>query len=124
MLAAGTINPAARTFDILGVNESNTSISITNGSLRLAYTSPDGKLIQLVKNLSTGDDVEVGDGVGISPALDQGVGGYAQKTEKKPVASALVAVNWNDTSNLTTRTFVDQNGVTRTAVLLPVVIRR
>ena len=124
MLATGTIDPAARTFDILGVNESNTSISITNGSLRLAYTSPDGKLIQLVKNLNTGDDVEVGDGIGISPALDQGVGGYAQKTEKKPVASALAPVNWNDTSGLTTRTFVDQNGVTRTAVLLPVVIRR
>jgi len=124
MLATGTINPATRTFDILGVNETNTSISVTNGSLRLAYTSPEGKFVQLVKNLNSDDGVQVGDAIGLSPALDQGIGGYAQKTKLNPVATALTSINWDDTSGLTTRTFVDQNGVTRTAVLLPVIIRR
>ena len=124
MLATGTINPDARTFDILGVAETNTSISVTNGSLRLAYTSPEGKFVQLVKTLNVDDGVRVGDAMGRSPALDQGVGGYAQKTKKEPVAVALAAINWDDTSAFTTRTFVDQNGVTRTAVLLPVIIRR
>ena len=124
MLATGTINPDTRTFDILGVNETNTSISVTNGSLRLAYTSPEGKFIQLVKNLHTDDGVHIGDAIGLSPALDQGVGGYAQKTKKKPIATAMTSINWNDLSALSTRTFADQNGITRTAVLLPVVIRR
>jgi len=123
-LATGTINPDTRTFDILGVNETNTSISVNNGSLRLAYTSPEGKFVQLVKNLDTDDGVQVGDSIGLSPALDQGVGGYAQKTKKDPVAIALTSINWDDTSKFSTRTFVDQNGVSRIAVLMPVIIRR
>lgn len=120
MLATGTINTQARTFDILGVNETQTSISIINGSLRLTYTSPAGKLVQLVKQLDGTDAIKISDKIGLSPVQENGVGGFAHKTTQHAVAKALAPVNWNNTGNLTTRTFVDSNGLNRTAVLLPV----
>jgi len=122
MLAAGTIDPETRTFDILGVEETATSISIVNGSLRLAYTSTDGKIVQLVKPLTSSDNINVGDALGLSPVQENGIGGYAQKGTHQQVAKAIANVDWSDTSNLTTKTFTDANGVTRTAVLLPVVL--
>ena len=123
MLATGNVNPTEKTFDILGVSETATSISIVNGSLRLSYTSPEGKLVQLVKPFTSSDDVAVGDPVGLSSAQDNGIGGYAQKVPSgEGIAKALAPVNWADTSNLTTKTFTDSNGVTRKAVLLPVAI--
>ena len=122
MLATGTIDPIARTFDILGVDETATSVTIINGNIRLAYTSPEGLLVQLVKPLGEDDGIMIGDLVGSSPATDSGVAGYAHKTEKKPFAKALSLVDWDDTSNLTYKSFSDANGVTRHAVLLPVVM--
>ncbi len=122
MLSSGTIDPDNRTFDILGVNETATSISVINGTLRLAYTSPEGKLIQLIKPLGSNQNINVGDAMGVSKVTENGAGGFAQKTELRPVARALTAVDWDDTSNLTTRTF-QSNGINRTAVLLPVVLQ-
>ena len=121
MLSSGTIDPVARTFDILGVNESATSISVIGGTLRLTYTSPEGKLVQLIKPLGSDKNIKIGDAVGVSKVTQDGVGGYAQKTELRPVARSLAAVNWNNI-NLTTKTFKDANNLNRTAVLLPVVL--
>ena len=122
MQAAGYIDPNNKTFDILGVNETSSSISVVNGALRLTYTSEDGKLVQLVKPLTTSDAISIGDSIGLSAVKENGTGGYAQKTSQKRIAKALTTVDWADTSNLTTKSFVDGNGVTRTAVLLPVVM--
>jgi hypothetical protein len=124
MLATGIIDPANRTFDILGVNETATSITIINGTIRLAYTSPEGIFVQLVKPLSNDDSINVGDDVGSSSVQDNSIAGYAQKTTHNNFGTALTSVNWNDTSNLTTKTFLDSNGVTRTAVLLPVIVHK
>ncbi len=122
MNATGTIDPVNRTFDILGVNESATNITVVNGTLRLSYTNPDGKLIQLTKQLHTGDDIVVGSQLGTSSVTENGVGGFAQKTNSPGFAKALTNVSWDDTSHLTSKTFTDANGVNRTAVLLPVVM--
>jgi hypothetical protein len=123
MLATGIIDPAARTFDILGVNETATSITVVNGNLRLAYTDPNGTLVQLVKPLQNNDSIAIGDSVGSSLVQDNGIGGYAQKTDHNKFGTALTSVDWNNgTAHLTTKSFVDGNGITRTAVLLPVLI--
>ena len=124
MLANGTINPHARTFDILGIEETATSIAVANGTIRLAYMSPEGKFVQLVKTLDDDDSIKIGDLVGSSSVLDNGIGGFAQKTNEKHVGTALTTVDWNNTSNLISRTFTDQNGLTRTAVLLPILLKR
>jgi len=124
MLAAGTIDPENKTFDILGVDETATSISIVNGTLRLTYTSTDGKIVQLVKALTTNDAISIGDAIGLSSVQENGTGGYAQKTSQNKIGKALTSVNWNDTSHLTTKTFTDANGAVRTAVLLPVTISK
>jgi len=123
MLATGTINTTARNFDIEGVNETQTSISIINGNLRLSYISETGEYIQLVKQLNVDDDIVVGDLLGISPAVENGLGGYAQKSLGVGVAKSLTNVAWSNTTNVTTKTFVDDNNVTRTAVLLPVTLQ-
>jgi hypothetical protein len=124
MLATGTIDPVLRNFDIAGVLETNTSISVINNTLKLSYLSEEGKLIQLVKQISPTENISVGDAVSISTASDaNGLGGFAARTNSgEGVARSLTIVDWNATSNLTTNTFVDSNGVTRTAVLLPVVM--
>ncbi len=122
MLATGTIDSHGRTFDIAGINETLTSISTLNGKLRFSYTSPDGKLIQLTKNMTTDDSVAIGDALGISPAREGTHGGYAQKTSTDGVAKALTNVDWSNVTHLTTKTFTDDNGVSRTAVLLPVIL--
>lgn len=124
MIATGVIDPAARTFDILGVDETATSITVVNGNLRLAYTNPEGLLVQLVKPLQNSDGINIGDSIGSSQVLDNGVGGYAQKTDHNKFGTALTAVDWSSVSHLTTKTFADANGVTRTAVLLPVLVHK
>ena len=124
MLATGIIDPDARTFDILGVSETQTSITVVNGNLRLAYTDPNGTLVQLVKPLTNSDDIAIGDAIGLSHVLDNSIGGYGQKSEKHRFATSLVSVDWNNVTHLTTKSFVDQNGITRTAVLLPVIVHK
>ena len=123
MLSSGIIDPANRTFDILGVNESATNISVIGGTLRLSYTSPEGKLVQLIKPLGNDKNINLGDAIGVSKVTENGVGGFALKTNLRPVARSLAAVNWNNTAHLTTKTFQDENGMNRTAVLLPVVLQ-
>ena len=123
MLATGIINPDNRTFDIADISETNTSISIINNKLKLSYTSPTGELIQLSKDLNTGtDNIQISDSLDISPVTENSLGGYAQKTNERGVAKALTAVDWNYMDNLTTKTFTDDNNVSRVAVLLPVVL--
>ena len=119
MLATGVIDPVNRNFDIAGVLDTNTNISTINNTLKLSYTSEDGKLIQLVKQISPTENISVGDEVSISPVLEGNLGGFAQRTTGEGVAKSLTNVDWNNI-NLTTRSFTDSNGITRTAVLLPV----
>ncbi len=122
MLATGIINPANRTFDILGVQETNTSISTINGQLKLSWTDTSGKLIQIVKQINTDESISIGEPLDVSPTLEGGLGGYAQRTTSHGVATALTAVDWTNTANLVSKNFTDSNGVARTAVLLPVIL--
>ena len=121
MLATGTVDPFNRTFDIAGVNETNTNISTINNTLRLSYTDPNGQLIQLVKQITPTENIVVGDKVSLSPVLESGLGGYAQRTTGEGVAKALTNVDWTNVQ-LRTKSFTDSNGVGRTAVLLPVTL--
>ena len=124
MLATGTIDPVNKTFDITGLEETQTSIAVINTTLRLSYRSPEGELVQLTKQIPTASDtVEVGDVVQLSQATENGLKGYAQKSiDGIGVAKALTSVDWTDTSKLTTKYFVDDAGQNRVAVLLPVVM--
>jgi len=122
MLATGIINPENRTFDILGVQETNTSISTINGQLKLSWHAPNGELIQIVKQIDTDESIAIGDALDVSPTLEQSLGGYAQRTTNDGRANALTAVDWTNTQNLVTKTFTDDNGINRTAVLLPVTL--
>ena len=123
MLATGVIDPVNRNFDIAGVEETNTSISTINSQLKLSYTSEDGKLVQLVKPLTLGaDNIAIGVGLGISPASEGGLKGYAQTTTSNSIAKSLTNVTWTNITNVQTKTFIDDNGITRVAVLLPVTL--
>ena len=120
---AGNLSVRSASWELGGVAETNTSISTINGQLRFTYTNESGKIVQLVKQLQQGDSsIAVGDALGVSPAKENSQGGFAQRVSKGGHAKALAAVDWSDTSQFTTRTFTDDNGVTRTAVLLPVTL--
>jgi len=124
MLATGTIDPVNKTFDITGLEETQTSIAVINTTVRLSYRSPEGELVQLTKQIQTASDtVGVGDVIQLSQATENGLKGYAQKSiDGTGVAKALTSVDWTDTSKLTTKYFVDDAGQNRVAVLLPVVM--
>ena len=123
MLATGTIDPINKSFDIAGVSETNTNISTINNTLKLSYTSPTGELIQLVKQLNTGtDNISIGDSLDISPVLENNLGGYGQKSNELGPCKSLTSIDWTNTNNVVTKTFTDDNGISRTAVLLPVII--
>ena len=121
MLATGVIDPDTATFDISGIQETNTSISTINGQLRFSYTSPDGKLVQLVKQLNgSSDNLEIGDSLGVSPATQDTRKGYGQRASNGP-CKALTSVDW-EAPTVQTKTFTDDNGVQRVAALVPVVL--
>ena len=121
MLATGIIDPATQTFDISGIQETNTSISTINGQLRFSYTSPDGKLVQLVKQLnSSSDNIAIGDSLGVSPATQGTQQGYGQRASNGP-CKALTSVDWASPT-VQTKTFVDDSNVQRVAALVPVVL--
>ena len=123
MLATGTIDPINKSFDIAGVSETNTNISTINNTLKLSYTSPTGELIQLVKQLNTGtDNISIGDSLDISPVLENNLGGYGQKSNELGPCKSLTSIDWANTNNVVTKTFTDDNGISRTAVLLPVIV--
>ena len=48
-MQTGTINPAERTFDIANVNETETSILLTNNQISFTYRNEAGELVRLVK---------------------------------------------------------------------------
>ena len=124
MLATGIIDPINRSFDIAGISETNTNISTINNTLKLSYTSPTGELVQLVKQLNTStDNITIGDSLDVSPVLENNLGGYGQKSNEEGPCKALTNIDWTNTNNVVTKTFTDSNGITRTAVLLPVIVK-
>ena len=115
----GTFNLEDKSFDIADVSETQTNISVVNNTLRLSYVSPSGQYIQLVKTLETAANVAIGDELTVAKVKDaDGRGGFGCKGAGR--ARALAPVDWSDTSNLTTQTFTDNDGVSRSKVLVPV----
>ena len=119
---SGTIDPVARTFDIAGISETNTSISVINNQLRLSWVSESGELVQLKKDINPGGGgtVPKGSKLSVSPCEGTDGGGYAVRGNK--FGQTLTAVDFAAPGQLQTKTFVDVNGVSRVAVLVPVVL--
>jgi hypothetical protein len=121
-MQTGVIHPATNTFDIAGVNETETSILLTPTQLQLSYRDEQGRLIRFVKTvpatyykkaLAT-DPRNVNIGTKLVATAD----GRLAPGERNPtVAKSLVDLDWNDLSNYQNTTV---NG--RTAALIPVAL--
>ena len=119
-MQTGTIHPATNSFDIAGVNETETSILLTPTQLQLSYRDEQGRLIRFVKaidsvyykKLLAEDPRLVKIGTKLVATSD---GRLAPGNRSHTVAKSLVQVNWNDLSKYQSTTVGG-----RKAVLIPV----
>ena len=129
-MQTGTINPAERTFDIANVNETETSILLTNNQVSFTYRNEAGELVRLVK--------PVNESIGLyeykraltadprnSNILDRVKGyhsGYLvsdKKLNKGP--KMLMNLDWNSHS-FQTRDIQDSQGQPTQAAYVPVIL--
>ena len=129
-MQTGTINSAERTFDIANVNETETSILLTNNQISFTYRNEAGELVRLVK--------PVNESIGLyeykraltedprnSKILDRVKGyhsGYLvsdKKLNKGP--KMLMNLDWNSHS-FQTREIQDSQGQPTQAAYVPVIL--
>ena len=121
-MQTGVIHPATNTFDIAGVNETETSILLTPTQLQLTYRDEEGRLIRFVKSIpatyykkALAADPR---GVNIGTKLVATTDGRLAPGERNPtVAKSMIDLDWNDLSKYQNMTV---NG--RTAALIPVAL--
>ena len=121
-MQTGVIHPATNTFDISGVNETETSILLTPSQLQLTYRDEQGQLIRFVKSIPASyykkalaaDPRNVNIGSKLVATTD---GRLAPGDRNPTIARSLVQLDWSDLSNYQSTTV---NG--RTAVLIPVAL--
>ena len=100
-MQTGIINPANNTFDIAGVNETETSILLTPTQLQLTYRDEAGQLIRFQKAIPAAyykkalaeDPRQVNIGSKLVATSD---GRLAPGKRGPTVAKSLVQVDWNN----------------------------
>ena len=118
----GVINETLTSFDIDALGETNAVLIRNDGLTRFLYKDEDDQLVTLEKSEVLNDVLELGTLLKISD-----VDGYAHAVLSTTITSDVCgklacAIDWNDVSAFHSRQVVDDNGVTRTAYLLPVVL--
>lgn len=123
-MQTGQFDIENRTFDISHLSETETSLSITCNKISMMYRDESNNLIKLTKTLT--DDPMVGkrgDYLVASDVKENYIGGYCtlskQNNKTKTCIGKLLA-DTSDHSKFTFKTFADQNGIQRTALLVPV----
>ena len=121
-MQTGTIHPATNTFDIAGVNETETSILLTPTQLQLSYRDEQGRLIRFVKSIPAtyykkalaADPRNVNIGSKLVATAD----GRLAPGERNPtVGKSLVELDWNDLSKYQNTTVNS-----RIAALIPITL--
>ncbi len=125
-METGTFNVIDRTFDIANVNETETSVLLTNQQVSLTYMNEAGQLIKLTKPVtpSTGlveyrkpvTDQRAGAKGGALRVYKDGYLCVSAATDRGP--KLLMNLDW-DSLPFQTRTF-DKDGVTYQAASVPV----
>ena len=128
-MQTGSINVTNRTFDIANVNESETSILLTNNQVSFTYRDENGDLIRLTKpvNESIGlyeykRAVSNPRNININDRLKGYHSGYLvsdKKINKGP--KMLMNLDWNSHS-FQTRSIVDSQGQNTVAAYVPVIL--
>ena len=121
-MQTGSINPANNTFDIAGVNETETSILLTPTQLQLTFRDELGQLIRFVKAIpatyykkALAKDPRL---VGIGKPLVATSDGRLAPGKRAPtVAKSLVNIDWN---NL--QPYSNGTAAGRKCALVPVVL--
>lgn len=108
-MQTGTINPANNTFDIAGVNETETSILLTQTQLQLSYRDEHGQLVRFTKSIEPAyykkmlaeDPRLVKIGTKLVATED---GRLAAGSRNPTVAKSLVNIDWNNLGAYTNTT--------------------
>ena len=126
-MIAGQLNIPERTFDIFSMAETQAHITITPCLVTLSYLDTNGKVIQLKKTLDKNPlAVHVGSNLIASGIKDSLGGGYVEPTTAEGmniVGKSIAHADFGISSTLEPfqqKSFVDQHGITRAAILLPV----
>ena len=124
-MQTGTIDVQNKTFDISGVNETDTSILLTNTYISFTYRDEQNQLVKIQKpvNESIGTysyTKAVSDPRNAVKGQRLQVYKHGYFCPGKPASGTkiLMDVDWSS-HNFQTKTF-DDNGVTRSAALVPV----
>ena len=127
-MQTGTIDVSAKTFDIANVNETETSILLTNNQLSLTYRNENGELVRLTK--------PVNESIGLyqykraisdprnASTHDRVKGyhsGYLVPDHKARGPKLLMNIDWNSHSFLT-REIQDTQGNPTVAAYVPVIL--
>ena len=126
-MQTGDVDIVNRTFDIHGIPETDASLSVTNSAVNWTYRNPQGDLVRYSKTLTNLTQGERGDFIVTSPCLEQVgstvEGGFACVSKQKLRTASCIGKILTDTcdhAKFTIRTFMDSNGVARTAILVPI----
>lgn len=127
-MQTGTIDVSAKTFDIANVNETETSILLTNNQLSLTYRNENGELVRLTK--------PVNESIGLyqykraisdprnASKHDRVKGyhsGYLVADNKARGPKLLMNIDWNSHS-FQTREIQDTQGNPTVAAYVPVIL--
>ena len=127
-MQTGTIDVSAKTFDIANVNETETSILLTNNQLSLTYRNENGELVRLTK--------PVNESIGLyqykraisdprnASKHDRVKGyhsGYLVTDNKARGPKLLMNIDWNSHS-FQTREIQDTQGNPTVAAYVPVIL--
>ena len=124
---AGLLDIPNKTFDIFGVEETQAVVTMGSCFVTLSYLNSAGVLVQFRKTLVKDPlGIEIGSKLissGIEDELGAGFLEPTTATGQNVVAKSLTHANFSIASSLDNfeqKTFTDQHGTVRKAILLPV----
>jgi hypothetical protein len=128
MSISGQLDLPNKTFDIFGIPETQAIITMTPCNITLSYLS-DGVLVQFRKTLENNPlSIQIGSNLISSGIQDELGAGFLEPTTasgQNVVAKSLAHADFSVASslgNFQQKTFIDQHGTQRVAILLPVTL--
>ena len=126
-MQTGQADITNRTFDLHNLPETDASLSISATAINWTYKDADNNLVRYSKAIPNPTHGTRGDYIVTSPCKEQvggavlgGFGCVSKQNVRTKSCIGKLLTDSCDTAKFTTRTFVDSNGVTRTAILVPV----
>ena len=121
-MQVGNITGGGSTFDIDSVPETDSVLVRLNGLNKFMWKDVDDSLHVLQKTATVNNIVEPATLLKISDVPGYAYPVIGNTIDATVCGKTVSAISWDDLSPYHSQTFTDANGISRTAVLAPVVI--